>query len=180
MNGVGYGALVGKVGENGTPFYVGAGPGFSIPGVSETGGRLYLAVNDLLVDAAIADNSGGYTVTIEAPVARLMFLFTAPSGRRPSRRAGRLRAVRSSCAPSHSPISTARGGRDEGCHGLMQESRRAFSTIEVSADEDLLVRVATEARGSGRWTPRMVGPAERLQVRVLSSVGGSRYRAWGG
>jgi hypothetical protein len=69
MLGVGYGALVGKIGEDGTPFYVGAGPGFSIPGASAAGGRLYLAVNDYFVDPlGIADNNGGYTVTIGSPV----------------------------------------------------------------------------------------------------------------
>ena len=46
MYGVGYGAIVGRIGTDGTPFYVGAGPGFSIPGVSDGGGRLYLAIND--------------------------------------------------------------------------------------------------------------------------------------
>lgn len=67
LNNIGYGALVGKIGAGGAPFYIGAGPGFSVPGVSDTGGRLYVAVNDLLTEQAIADNTGSYTLTIDPP-----------------------------------------------------------------------------------------------------------------
>ena len=69
VNGVGFGALVGRIGADGAPFYIGAGPGFSVPGVSNSGGRLYLAVNDLLTPVAVADNTGGFTVTIDPPFA---------------------------------------------------------------------------------------------------------------
>lgn len=51
-----YGALVGKIGANGTPFLIGSSFTFS-PGSS---GDLYLAVNDLL--PYYADNYGNYMV----------------------------------------------------------------------------------------------------------------------
>lgn len=69
LNDVGFGALVGKIGTDGAPFYIGAGPGFSVPGVSDTGGRLYVAVNDLLTAQAIGDNTGSFTLTIDPPFA---------------------------------------------------------------------------------------------------------------
>lgn len=68
LDGVGFGALVGKIGPSGTPFYVGAGPGFSIPGAAAQGGRLYLAVNDNTTPTSPAEDRGGYTVTIGTPV----------------------------------------------------------------------------------------------------------------
>lgn len=71
MYGVGYGAIVAKIGTDGTPFYLGAGPGFSVPGVSAVGGRLYLAINDWY-DGAYGPietvKSGGFTVSVLAPV----------------------------------------------------------------------------------------------------------------
>lgn len=51
-----YGALVGKIGESGTPFLIGSNSTFT----AETSGDLYLAVNDLL--PYYADNYGNYTV----------------------------------------------------------------------------------------------------------------------
>jgi hypothetical protein len=72
MYGVGWGAIVGKIGTNGRPFYVGAGPGFSVPGVSDSGGRLYLAINDCCYDGSSGPirsvKSGAFTVSVFAPV----------------------------------------------------------------------------------------------------------------
>jgi hypothetical protein len=72
MYGVGWGAIVGKIGTSGTPFYVGAGPGFSVPGVSAVGGRLYLAINDCCYDASDGPihnvKSGSFTVSVLSPV----------------------------------------------------------------------------------------------------------------
>jgi len=71
MYGVGFGAVVGKIGAGGRPFYFGAGPGFSVPGVSETGGRLFVAINDFYEGASgpiASAKSGGFTVSILAPV----------------------------------------------------------------------------------------------------------------
>ncbi len=48
-------SLVGRIGESGTPFFVGSGP------ITLTGsGELYLTYNDWLY----SDNSGGYSVTV--------------------------------------------------------------------------------------------------------------------
>ena len=51
-----YGALVGKIGADGTPFLIGSNSTFS----AETSGDLYLAVNDLL--PFYNDNYGNYMV----------------------------------------------------------------------------------------------------------------------
>jgi hypothetical protein len=51
-----YGALVGKIGANGTPFLIGSSLTYT-PGSSD---ELYLAVNDLL--PYYADNYGNYMV----------------------------------------------------------------------------------------------------------------------
>ncbi len=51
-----FGALVGKIGENGTPFLIGSHTSFT----PEASGKLYLAVNDYLV--YYSDNYGNYTV----------------------------------------------------------------------------------------------------------------------
>lgn len=56
MDNAPYGALVGKIGVNGTPFLIGSRLTF-IPGSSD---ELYLAVNDLL--PYYADNYGNYMV----------------------------------------------------------------------------------------------------------------------
>jgi hypothetical protein len=54
-----YGALVGRIGADGTPFLIGSSLTF-IPGSS---GELYLAVNDLL--PYYADNYGNYMVFLD-------------------------------------------------------------------------------------------------------------------
>lgn len=51
-----YGALVGKVGENGSPFLIGDSTSFEAP----ADGFLWLAVNDNLI--YYDDNEGGFTV----------------------------------------------------------------------------------------------------------------------
>ena len=54
-----FGALVGKVGPNGSPFFVGDGTSFVAP----AGGDLYFAVNDFFDDPLfLTDNNGGFTV----------------------------------------------------------------------------------------------------------------------
>ncbi len=54
-----FGALVGKIGEDGTPFLVGSNLSFT-PGTS---GELYLSVNDYLI--YYSDNYGNYMVFID-------------------------------------------------------------------------------------------------------------------
>ncbi len=56
LNGGPFGALVGKVGPEGEPFYIGASTGFT----PQATGMLYLAVNDFL--DYYNDNQGGYLV----------------------------------------------------------------------------------------------------------------------
>jgi len=57
VSSLGVGALIGKVGTNGTPFAIGSNRGaVTVPAT----GRLYLGVND----DAFGDNSGAYTVTV--------------------------------------------------------------------------------------------------------------------
>jgi hypothetical protein len=51
-----YGALVGKIGSDGTPFLIGSSSTFT----ADSSGSLYLAVNDLL--PYYADNYGNYMV----------------------------------------------------------------------------------------------------------------------
>ncbi len=53
-----FGALVGKIGDNGTPFLIGSQFSFT----PEASGDLYLAVNDYLV--YYSDNYGNYMVFI--------------------------------------------------------------------------------------------------------------------
>jgi hypothetical protein len=57
-NGAPYGALVGKIGVNGSPFLVGASAQLVAPAT----GVLYLAANDNLI--YYGDNAGDYTVTV--------------------------------------------------------------------------------------------------------------------
>jgi hypothetical protein len=59
MDGAPYGALVGKIGEDGEPFLIGSNYTFT----ATTSGDLYLAVNDLL--PYYDDNSGNYMVFID-------------------------------------------------------------------------------------------------------------------
>jgi hypothetical protein len=54
-----YGALVGRIGVDGTPFLIGSGLTFT----PESSGALYLAVNDLL--PYYADNYGNYMVFLD-------------------------------------------------------------------------------------------------------------------
>jgi glucose dehydrogenase len=56
MDNAPYGALVGKIGANGTPFLIGSNDTFT----AGSSGELYLAVNDLLL--YYADNYGNYMV----------------------------------------------------------------------------------------------------------------------
>ncbi len=56
INGVAFGALVGKVGTGGEPFLIGASSSFTAP----ASGLLYLAVNDYQI--YLSDNNGGYLV----------------------------------------------------------------------------------------------------------------------
>lgn len=56
MNNAPFGALVGKIGADGTPFYIGSNLTF----VADSSGNLYLAVNDLL--PFYDDNHGNYMV----------------------------------------------------------------------------------------------------------------------
>jgi len=56
LDGALYGALIGRVGISGAPFYIGDASSFT----PSTSGALYLAVNDNL--AFYDDNSAGYTV----------------------------------------------------------------------------------------------------------------------
>lgn len=58
MDSVPYGALIGKIGADGTPFLIGSGATIS----PAAGGTLYLAVNDNL--PFYADNHGRYVVTL--------------------------------------------------------------------------------------------------------------------
>lgn len=65
MVGVAMGALVGKIGETGTPFFIGDGYWFS--SMAQTSGELYLCINDDLTGvygAGLTDNSGSLTVEI--------------------------------------------------------------------------------------------------------------------
>jgi hypothetical protein len=57
LPGVAGGALLGRIGENGAPFYVGA----STRGVADSNGLLYLRINDDL----LGDNAGTLDVDIE-------------------------------------------------------------------------------------------------------------------
>jgi hypothetical protein len=62
--GVPMGALVGKIGSNGTPFLIGNGPEIV---TSSTGGELYLCINDDLTGAygaGLKDNSGSLNIAI--------------------------------------------------------------------------------------------------------------------
>lgn len=56
MNNASFGALVAKIGEDGTPFYIGSNLTF----VADSTGDLYLAVNDLL--PFYDDNHGNFMV----------------------------------------------------------------------------------------------------------------------
>lgn len=58
LTGVSWGALVGRVGENGTPFLIGS----KYQLTADTSGELFLGVNDC---CNFADNSGEFKVTIE-------------------------------------------------------------------------------------------------------------------
>jgi hypothetical protein len=60
LTGVSWGALVGRVGENGTPFII----GFKYQLTTETSGELFLGVNDC---CNFADNTGEFKVIISAP-----------------------------------------------------------------------------------------------------------------
>jgi hypothetical protein len=59
MNDAPYGALVGKIGEDGEPFFIGS----NFPFTPTAGGDLYLAVNDNL--GYYDDNSGSYMIFIQ-------------------------------------------------------------------------------------------------------------------
>ena len=58
LDGVPYGALIGRIGAEGTPFLVGAGGTWTAEGE----GELFLAINDN--ELCIDENTGGYLVQI--------------------------------------------------------------------------------------------------------------------
>lgn len=64
MDGAPYGALVGKIGADGTPFLIGSNYSF----IADTSGDLYLAVNDLL--PYYSDNYGNYMVSFSSQPAQ--------------------------------------------------------------------------------------------------------------
>ena len=61
LNSVNFAALIGKVGEAGTPFFVGG----AYKGTSPGTGRLYLQINDEANDLAFADNDGELVVEVK-------------------------------------------------------------------------------------------------------------------